>query len=98
MRSARPIWRIGLPLATAAAAALALIFVRPAIDGRRLDRQTTVAVNHSPVVGDTRALNTALADATAATWDLARSASEPAARISLPRARCRYNAGAGVRR
>jgi hypothetical protein len=83
VRSARPVWLIGLPLATAAAAALALVFVRPAIDGRQPHRRTTVAVNHSPVVGDTRALNTALADATAATWDLARSASEPATRISL---------------
>ena len=34
------------------------------------------------VAGDARALNVALAEATAATWDLARSASEPAARIS----------------
>jgi hypothetical protein len=98
MRSTRPIWRIGLPLATAAAAAVALVFVRPTIDGPRPDRRTTVpplvarniprgAVSHSDsgpgtVSADTRALNTALADATAATWDLARSASEPAARIS----------------
>jgi hypothetical protein len=34
------------------------------------------------VVADRRTLNNALAEATAATWDLARSASEPAARIS----------------
>ena len=34
------------------------------------------------IIGDRRALNAALAEATAATWDLARSASEPAARIS----------------
>ena len=33
-------------------------------------------------VVDARNLNTAVAEATAATWDLARSASEPAARIS----------------
>jgi hypothetical protein len=36
----------------------------------------------SQSVVDARALNDALAEATAATWDLARSASEPAARIS----------------
>ena len=98
-RGARPIWRIGLPLATAAAAVIALVFVRPAIDGPRPERRTTAppalannppggAISHSdsgsgPVSADTRALDTALADATAATWDLARSASEPAARISL---------------
>jgi hypothetical protein len=99
MRTARPFWRIGLPLATAAAAVIALVFVRSAIDGPRLDRRTTApaalannppggAISHSDpgsghVSADTRALDTALADATAATWDLARSASEPAARISL---------------
>jgi hypothetical protein len=37
--------------------------------------------NSDPV--DSRAFNLALADATAASWELARSASEPAARISL---------------
>jgi hypothetical protein len=85
MRGARPIWRIGLPLATAAAAALALVFVRPAIDGPRPNRHMVVppsVAGNTPGGGVSPALNTALADATAATWDLARSASEPAARIS----------------
>jgi hypothetical protein len=85
MRSARPFWRIGVPLVTAAAAALALVFVRPMIDDPRPDRRTTVPPNFSgpgTALADTGALNAALADATAATWDLARSASEPAARIS----------------
>jgi hypothetical protein len=85
IRGARPIWRIGLPLATAAAAALALVFVRPAIDGPRPNRGMIVVpsvAGNTPGGGVSPALNTALADATAATWDLARSASGPAARIS----------------
>jgi hypothetical protein len=78
MRRARPIWRIGLPLATAAAAAIALIFARPTLDGPRPIQRT-----RQPLAAEagTRALNHALADATEATWDLARSTSEPAARI-----------------
>jgi hypothetical protein len=58
----------------------------------RLDRPKTV-LHPTPgpsghdevsetVAVDARSLDTAVADATAATWDLARSASEPAARIS----------------
>jgi hypothetical protein len=58
----------------------------------RLDRPKTV-LHPTPgpsghdevsetVAVDPRSLDTAVADATAATWDLARSASEPAARIS----------------
>jgi 2-polyprenyl-6-methoxyphenol hydroxylase-like FAD-dependent oxidoreductase len=84
LRGGRPLWRIGLPLATAAAAALALVFVRPAIDVPRAERRTTIAGNaaRGPVPIDAKTLDTALADATAATWELARSTSEPAARIS----------------
>jgi hypothetical protein len=82
MGTARPFWRIGLPLATAAAAAVALVFVRPMIDSPRPDRRTTVPTSLAGNTPDSRVLNTALADATAVTWDLARSASEPAARIS----------------
>jgi hypothetical protein len=93
MRGARPIWRIGLPLVTAAAAVIALVFVRPAIDGPRPGRRTVApdsATHTTPGSDGSLAdsspdrflLNTAVADATAATWDLARSASEPAARIS----------------
>ncbi len=44
---------------------------------------TDIDTGHdSATIADARALNMALAEATAATWDLARSASEPAARIS----------------
>jgi hypothetical protein len=60
----------------------------------RLDRPTTVlhptpaphghdeSAESKTIPAGARNLNTAVADATAATWDLARSASEPAARIS----------------
>jgi len=44
---------------------------------------TTQHIAHSGQSGSPR-LNDALASATEATWDLARSASEPAARLSLP--------------
>jgi hypothetical protein len=81
LRTARPFWRIGLPLATAAAA-VALVFVRPTIDGPGPDRRTTVPPSLAGNTPEPGALHTAVANATAATWDLARSASEPAARIS----------------
>jgi hypothetical protein len=46
------------------------------------DRFHSVGGSSSPTLANSRILNNALADATAATLDLARSASEPAARIS----------------
>ena len=87
----RPIW----PIITAiAAAAVVLAIALPTLN-RSLERVQrngpTVTLHNTPldpkrgsatIIGDRRALNVALAEATAATWDLARSASEPAARIS----------------
>ena len=80
--------------AAVAAAAIILAIALPALN-RSIDRTQRnghpVVSHHTPVgpdrdsatnAGDSRALDTALAEATAATWDLARSASEPAARIS----------------
>jgi hypothetical protein len=55
---------------------MAVLHNTPVEPGRHEARDSaTLAV-------DSRALNMALSEATAATWDLARSASEPAARIS----------------
>ena len=88
---ARRFWRIGLPMAAAAAAIAAAITVgllsRQVIDpARRMQpgplAATIPAPNREPDAAAGQMLNTALADATDATWDLARSASEPAARIS----------------
>jgi hypothetical protein len=87
----RPIW----PIITAVAAASVVLAVAIAVLNQSLDRTQwqgpTVVLHNTPpnpergsatIIGDRRALNVALAEATAATWDLARSASEPAARIS----------------
>ena len=63
----------------------ATIAFRPSDDGTashaRTWRRAGVADSATAAAG-ARKLNTAVAEATAATWDLARSASEPAARIS----------------
>ena len=89
-------WRAGLPLATVAASVVAAITVGLLIPRLRLDQprpndlaprsplspRGVQSAGADPVSADPRALNEAVAGATAATWDLARSASEPAARIS----------------
>ena len=94
VRRKRP-WPAIAGLAATTAAAVGLAIALPALN-RRLDRSqrrdALSVLADTPVVdsgremaatkGDPRALNLALAEATAATWDLARSASEPAARIS----------------
>jgi hypothetical protein len=83
-------WRL---LASAVAAAVAVALVLPVINRRiqiqRPDRprawqNAEVHSVASPETGrnDHADLQRALAEATSATWDLARSASEPAARIS----------------
>jgi hypothetical protein len=88
---ARRFWRVGLPMAAAAAAIAAAITVgllsqlviEPA--GRILPGPSAAKIPapiRDPDGAGGPMLNTALADATDATWDLARSASEPAARIS----------------
>lgn len=73
---------------------LPVLYLNRSLRRAQLDRPTTVlhptpgprGHNEGPdsdtAAVDARNLNTALAEATAATWDLARSASEPAARIS----------------
>jgi hypothetical protein len=87
---------IGLMTGVAAAIiiGLALPFLNQTIDRTRRDAATTAlhptpirphlnsGDEAAPVDIDARALNVALAEATSATWDLARSASEPAARLS----------------
>jgi len=92
----RRFWRAGLPLAAVAAAVVAAVTVGLLIPKLTIDRprmnQPTLRARMSPsgsqaasanaVSADSRALNDGVAGATAATWDLARSASEPAARIS----------------
>jgi hypothetical protein len=88
-------WRAGLPWATVAASVVAVVTVGlliPRLTIRpRTNRPTPRAslrpsgghaASANAVSADARALNEAVAGATAATWDLARSASEPAARIS----------------
>ena len=80
--------------AIGAAAAVVVTIASPTLN-RSMERAQrdgpTVTLHNTPfdpkrgsatIIGDRRALNVALAEATAATWDLARSASEPAARIS----------------
>ncbi len=88
---ARRFWRVGLPMAAAAAAIAAAITVgllsRLVIEpARRMQPGPLAATIPAPIRdldgAGGQMLNTALADATDATWDLARSASEPAARIS----------------
>jgi hypothetical protein len=78
----------------AAVIALCLPSLNRALLRARLDRPATVlhptlgpsghdgGADSETVPAGARNLNTAVANATAATWDLARSASEPAARIS----------------
>ncbi len=90
----KPLGRLArTTLAALAATAAALAIALPLLN-RTMNRAprngppdvlhiTHVDPGHdSETIGDARALNTALSEATAATWDLARSASEPAARIS----------------
>jgi hypothetical protein len=79
--------------AAAASALIGLVLVR-ALDGpEKINRDVVrhvTALEHSPIksrdfesVGvEAQTLNVALTEATEATWELARSASEPAARIS----------------
>jgi hypothetical protein len=88
------LWPIAAALAATAAAAILVAIALPALNrslDRRLQDGHPIVLHNTPVApdrdtatiaGDSRALNMALAEATAATWDLARSASEPAARIS----------------
>jgi hypothetical protein len=87
-------WPALAGLAAIAAAAVVLAIALPTLN-RSMERAQrngpSVTLHNTPfdpkrgsatIIGDRRALNVALAEATAATWDLARSASEPAARIS----------------
>ncbi len=87
----RRFWQVGFPMAAAAAMIAAAItvglFSRLMIDRTRPVQQPSPSVAGIPALSrDPDAavgtkFNIALADATDATWDLARSASEPAARI-----------------
>ena len=87
-------WRAGLPLGAAVAAVACLIAlvlaplpwrlerVSPASDrGRSAGPANASALHLANRRADSRVLSEALADATAATWDLARTTSEPAARL-----------------
>jgi hypothetical protein len=87
-------WRAALPLGAAAAAVACLIVLVLAPLPRRPqgalpggDRAgaagpaSASAARPSNRAADSRILSSALADATAATWDLARTTSEPAARL-----------------
>ena len=87
-------WRAALPLGAAVAAVACLIAlvlaplpwrlerVSPGIDrGRPAGRASGSALRPSNRQADSRVLSEALADATAASWDLARTTSEPAARL-----------------
>ncbi len=87
-------WRAALPLGAAAAAAACLIALVLAPFPWRLERVSPGSDRGRPAVpasgsalrpsnrpADSRVLSAALADATAATWDLARTTSEPAARL-----------------
>jgi hypothetical protein len=92
----RRFWRVGLPLATAAASIIAavtigLLIPKPTVVEPRQNHRTPTTAprpggGHSASANrassDGVALNEALAGASEATWNLARSASEPAARIS----------------
>ncbi len=87
-------WRAALPLGAAVAAVACLIAlvlaplpwrlerVSPGIDrGRPAGRASGSALRPSNRQADSRVLSEALADATAASWDLARTTSKPAARL-----------------
>ena len=87
-------WRAALPLGAAVAAVACLIAlvlaplpwrperVSPGSDrGRPPGPASGSALRPSNRPSDSRVLSEALADATAATWDLARTTSEPAARL-----------------
>jgi hypothetical protein len=82
-------------MAAAMAASVLLVFILDRVIERRRPNEPMAVLHNTPVepgrheardsatlAVDSRALNMALSEATAATWDLARSASEPAARIS----------------
>ena len=90
IRRERQFWRFSLPLAAAAAAIAAAITV--GLISRLIFNWTRAiqpgpsvavmpALSREPETARSRMLNTALTDATNATWDLARSTSGPAARI-----------------
>jgi hypothetical protein len=95
-RRALPRTRVLIPiLAGAMAASALLVFLIDRIVDPRGPNHAKVVRHSTPiergqndggtsesVAGNSRTLNVALAEATAATWDLARSTSEPAARIS----------------
>jgi hypothetical protein len=81
---------VSIVAAAAAACLLLMVRVRPTherrpsavLRGTSNDPSDRESQRSQTPVGDMWDLDLALADATAATWDLARSASEPAARIS----------------
>jgi hypothetical protein len=86
-------WSRVLPLASMVAASIMIAVVLNRNDGRPANPPTitslpsdrdlqAVSSRSTRAPGDRPALNRALAEATTATFDLARSASEPAARIS----------------
>jgi hypothetical protein len=89
-------WRVGLPLATVAASVMAAVSIgllvpKLTIEQPRINHPGPRAslgpfgghvASAKPASADALALHEAVAGATEATWDLARSASEPAARIS----------------
>ena len=92
--SRKPLGRLARATIAALAASVATAVIILPLLNRAMDRTprngpptvlhiTDIETGHdSETIADARALNMALSEATAATWDLARSASEPAARIS----------------
>jgi hypothetical protein len=96
VRRERPRTRVLVSIMAAAmAASVLLVFILDRVIERRRPNEPMAVLPNAPVESgrdeardsatlavDSRALNMALSEATAATWDLARSASEPAARIS----------------
>jgi hypothetical protein len=89
------LWPIFAALASTAAAAAISAFILNQVNVRMRSNGPAFGLHPTPVETrhrdstdsetrsvDARALDSALADATSATWDLARSASEPAARLS----------------
>ena len=78
-------WALIAPVAATLAAAVTVGLILKAVDSRRGEHPGRSVTRKPGGASDpvtTGPLNEALAGATAATWDLARSASEPAARIS----------------